>query len=186
MFVAWGGKTLSQLQSLLRLDLDAGRPERRVLADDHGAGGVPAGPPVDGDAPDADPVGLGAVHALHEGARLVGRPHRRLEETVDVDVVHLDDAGRAVGRVPADEDALVELSLEGELLGGRHGALVARLHVVFLLLQGGQGRGGEQIYNIKLALVCFSEPKWTALTLMHEIDRNQKLIAVLFCSDLER
>ena len=79
-------------------------------------------------------MGLGAVHPLHQGARLVARPHRGLEEAVDVDVVHLDDAGRAVGRVPADENALVELSLEGELLGGRHGALVARFHVVFLLL----------------------------------------------------
>lgn len=59
---------------------------------------------------------LGGVDALDQRPCPLASPDCGLEESVDVDVVGLDGPRGRVGRgVPTDEDALVELSLEGEL-----------------------------------------------------------------------
>ena len=47
-----------------RPHLDARGPQRRVLADDHGAGRVPRGAAVDGDRADADAVRLHGVEVI--------------------------------------------------------------------------------------------------------------------------
>ena len=60
------------------------------------------------------------IHPLHQGFGLVHGSNGRPEETVDVDVIHLDVAWRAVGRSPTNQDALVQLTFEGQLTRGRH------------------------------------------------------------------
>ena len=60
------------------------------------------------------------IHPLHQGFGLVHGSNGRPEETVDVDVIHLDVAWRAVGRSPTNQDALVQLTFEGQLTRCRH------------------------------------------------------------------
>ena len=78
---------------------------------------------------------LCTIHTLHKSSRLVRGPDRGLEEAVHVDVVHLDDARGTVWGVPADEDTLVELSLQSQLLGRRNCSLaVTNLPRLVLIL----------------------------------------------------
>lgn len=61
----------------------------------------------------------GGVDAFDECPRSLRRLDRHLEDPIDVDVVGLQLMG-ILRCGPADENALVELSLEGEMLGRRN------------------------------------------------------------------
>ena len=104
---------------------------------------------------------LGAVHSLHQGAGLVGCSHRGLQEAVHVDVVHLYDPWGTVRAVPANQNTLVQLSLQGELLGRGHRALpvIEIVGVVIILnirLRSGQAQVPDGCVFKMTGMKCYS------------------------------